>query len=534
MTARDQARGPGRAGDAWEAVIGLEIHVQLATRAKLFSRAPAPAPDADRAGPPTPNHLVDPVVLGLPGALPTLNEGAVELAVRLALALGAQVQGESRFARKHYLYPDLPKGYQITQGEAPLARGGEVWVTRGGALHPVPLERLHLEEDAGKSVHDAATQRTPVDFDRAGAALAEVVTAPELRSPEEAEAAFRSVREVAVAVGATPGDLERGHLRCDANVSVRRRSAAGLGPKVEVKNLNSFRFVRRALAFEIERQIEALEGGAAVVRETRTWDDAARETRPTRGKETVQNYRYLYEPDLLPLVMDEAWVERVRASLPELPAARRRRLVARLTGHWGLDPRDAATLAKSEQEFAYFEEVARGLGGTRQDGREAAKWLLGPVRALAAQRARGPAASAARPAQPAGPPATQPDAAPAAALVALVGAARRGALTVALAKEGVAAVIEDPTLDVDAWIEAHAGRSGPREIASAAARAVADHPAEAVDYRGGKDKLLGFFMGVVMRDLGGRADPGAVREALEQILDERPPGPDRRGKGAGA
>ncbi len=497
----DGARA-GAAGEPrghWEAVIGLEIHVQLATRAKLFSAAPVPAPAADRRAPPAPNHHLDPVVLGLPGVLPTLNGHAVELALRLALALEAEVQPESRFARKHYFYPDLPKGYQITQGEAPLARGGGVWVEHEGAPYRVPLERLHLEEDAGKSVHDAATGRTLVDFDRAGVALVEVVTAPAIASPALAEAVFRAVREVALAVGASHGDLERGHLRCDANVSVRRRGEAALGAKVEVKNLNSFRFVRRALAFEVARQTAALEAGERVARETRTWDDDARRTMLARQKETGRDYRYLYEPDLMPLAVDRAWVDRVRASLPELPAARRRRLMEA----WGVRREVAAALGSTEAEAAYFEEVARGLGGQPEDAEEAAKWLLGPLREVTTRRRR-----------PAGEPGV-----PARAVVALVGAARRGTITRSVARDGLAAAGDDVGLDVAAWIAARAGQASEDELAGAVARALNEHPAEVASYRAGKDRLLGFFMGVVMRALGGRADAGRARDALRRALD---------------
>ncbi len=508
-----------RAQEGWEAVIGLEIHVQLATRAKLFSAAPAPASEPvaawSQAAVAGPNRHLDPVVLGLPGTLPTLNRQAVELALRVALALGMDVQRESRFARKHYFYPDLPKGYQITQGEAPLALGGGVWVPEttspagpadrsARSRRWVAFTRLHLEEDAGKSVHDAASGRTLVDFDRAGVALVELVTEPVIRSPEEAEAVFRAVREVAVAVGATRGDLERGHLRCDANVSVRRAGEAGLGPKVEVKNLNSFRFVRRALDFEVRRQIRASEAGEAVVAETRTWDDAARRTVSTRRKETSLDYRYLYEPDLMPLVVDGAWVERVRGALPELPAARRRRLEET----WGLDPRAAATLGGDAAESAYFEEVARGLGGRPEDGREAAKWVLGELRALLGRQGGGPAESAP----------------PAETLVSLLAARRRGEITAAGVKAGLQAAMDataqgGPPLDVGAWLAERGSLVGADELGAAVAAVVAAHPDEVRAYVGGKRQLLGFFMGALMRALGGRADPGQAREALRRALD---------------
>ncbi len=329
----------------FEAVIGLEIHAQLLTASKIFC-------SCSTAFGAAPNTQVCPVCLGLPGPLPVLNREAVDLAVRAALALGCRINESSVFARKNYFYPDLPKGYQISQYERPLATGG--------ALTRVGITRVHMEEDAGKSIHEGfadSDRKTYVDFNRSGVPLIEIVTEPDLRSAADAAAFFSRLREILVWLGVNDGNMEEGSLRCDANVSVRRAGETALGTKAEVKNLNSFRFLEKALDHEIERQIEIVASGARVVQETRLWDPAAGHTVSMRSKEEAHDYRYFPEPDLPPLTVDAARVERIRADMPELPEARRRRFVDR----YALPEYDAAQLTQSREVSDYFEAaVAAG------------------------------------------------------------------------------------------------------------------------------------------------------------------------------
>ena len=307
----------------YEAVIGLEIHAQLMTATKIFCGC------STTFGAP-PNTHVCPVCLGLPGALPVLNRTAVDYAVRTALALGCEVHAQSVFARKNYFYPDLPKGYQISQYEAPLATGGGLEIRAGGPAKFVRLTRIHMEEDAGKSLHDGfpdSDRRTYLDFNRAGVPLIEIVSEPDMRSAEEAAAFFEKLRQIVVWLGVNDGNMEEGSLRCDANVSVRRSGETALGTKAEVKNVNSFRYLQKALEYEIERQIDVVEHGGRVIQETRLFDSAQGRTFSMRSKEEAHDYRYFPEPDLPPLVVDRARREAVRASLPELPEARMRRAV---------------------------------------------------------------------------------------------------------------------------------------------------------------------------------------------------------------
>ena len=308
----------------YEAVIGLEIHAQLRTRTKIFCGCGTSFGAA-------PNSQVCPVCLGLPGALPVLNGLAVDFAIKAALALGCSVQPQSIFARKNYFYPDLPKGYQISQYERPLALGGGLDITVDGRNKRVGLTRIHMEEDAGKSLHEGfpdSDRRTYVDYNRSGVPLIEIVSEPDLRSAAEAAEFFSRLRDIIVWIGVNDGNMEEGSLRCDANVSVRPRGQSAFGTKAEVKNVNSFRYVEKAIDYEIARQIDLLERGGTVVQETRLWDSAAGRTQAMRSKEEAHDYRYFPEPDLPPLIVDEARIARVRATMPELPEARRRRFVA--------------------------------------------------------------------------------------------------------------------------------------------------------------------------------------------------------------
>lgn len=488
---RSRPLGPphdGAVGGGLEAVIGLEIHAQLKTRTKIFCGCLA-----EFGGPP--NTHICPVCLGLPGALPALNERAVTLALRVAAALGCEVAPCSFFARKNYFYPDLPKGYQITQYEQPLATGGAI-AFRAGAKQgeqELRIARIHLEEDAGKLIHEP--DRTLIDYNRAGVPLLEIVTGPDLRTGEQAHACLRRLRQILIYLDACDGNLEEGSLRCDANVSLRM-AGGDLGAKVEIKNLNSFRGVWKALDHEIARQSALLAWGEEVVRETRGWDAATGTTVPQRRKEESDDYRYFPEPDLTPLLIGEAETAAAVASLPELPAARE----ARLAREHGLPHAVATQLCEEPSLADYFEATARALG----DGRAAANWMLTEVLAVLKERS---VAIVDLPIVPE-------------ALAGLLALMRDGHLSGRAAKRVFAemSVTGEPAPAVMA-------RLGLEQISdavtlSAAIKAVmAAHPTEVAAYRRGKTALLGFFVGRVVAATGGRANPNMVSRLLADALE---------------
>ncbi|MBX3702832.1 MAG: Asp-tRNA(Asn)/Glu-tRNA(Gln) amidotransferase subunit GatB [Steroidobacteraceae bacterium] len=474
----------------WETVIGLEIHAQLATRAKIFSGAST----AYGALPNVQASLVD---LGYPGVLPVLNREAVRMAVRFGLAIGATIARRSVFARKNYFYPDLPKGYQISQYELPIVQDGQVGIVlEDGAEKRIGVTRAHLEEDAGKSLHEGLGNSSGIDLNRAGTPLLEIVSEPDLRSAREAIAYMKKVHTLVRYLEICDGNMQEGSFRCDANVSVRHRGRHEFGTRCEIKNLNSFRFVERAIQYEVARQIELIEGGGSVVQETRLYDPDRHETRPMRSKEEANDYRYFPDPDLLPLALDEAFIEEVRATLPELPDQK----AARFTREHGLSAYDAGVLTASRELAAYYEEVAAGTGGGHK---LAANWVMGELSGFLNRDGI----------EIGGAPVT------AAALAGLLRRIHDGTISGKIAKEVFEAMWTERA-EADAVIEARGLRqiTDSAAIEQAIAQVMAANPAQLADYRAGKDKLFGFFVGQVMKATGGKANPAQLNELLRRML----------------
>ena len=474
----------------WETVIGLEIHAQLATCSKIFSGS------ATAYGAP-PNTQADLVDLGYPGVLPVLNGQAVRMAVKLGLAIGARIAELSVLARKNYFYPDLPKGYQISQYELPIVSQGSLEsVLEDGQRKRIGITRAHLEEDAGKSLHEGLPGMTGIDLNRAGTPLVEIVSEPDLRSAKEAVAYMKKMHTLVRYLEISDGNMQEGSFRCDANVSVRRAGAQKFGTRAEIKNLNSFRFVERAINFEVARQIELLESGRPVVQETRLYDPDKGETRPMRSKEDANDYRYFPDPDLLPLKVDAALIESVRATLPELPDQK----AARFCSEYGLSPYDAGVLTASRELADYYEEVVRAAPA---DPKLAANWVMGEL--AAALNKEGIEVSAGR--------------LPAARLAELLKRIADGTISGKIAKE-VFELMWSQSTDADAVIES----KGLRQITDSAAilRAIEDvmakNPSQLAEYRAGKDKLFGFFVGQVMKATGGKANPAQLNELLRNKL----------------
>ncbi len=473
----------------WEVVIGLETHAQLSTVSKIFSGAAT----AFGAAPNTQACAVD---LALPGVLPVPNKGAVERAVRFGLAVGGRIAPRSVFARKNYFYPDLPKGYQISQYELPVVVGGEVLFALDGAERRVQLTRAHLEEDAGKSLHEDFHGMSGIDLNRAGTPLLEIVTEPVMRSAKEAVAYAKALHSLVRWIGICDGNMQEGSFRCDANVSVRPAGTDRLGTRCEIKNLNSFRFLEKAIDFEVRRQVELIEEGGRVVQETRLWDPVKGETRSMRSKEDAQDYRYFPDPDLLPLEISPAWIARVQATMPELPGAMRERFIA---GH-GLSAADATTLTSSKALATYFEELVRLAGG---EPRACANWVLGELSALLNRLEVEADAS------PVGP----------AALAALLARVQDGTVSGKGAKEVFEAMAAGEG-GADAIIAAR----GLRQISDAGAiEAAVDQVLAASaklveDYRAGKEKAFNALVGQVMKATQGKANPGQVNAILKRRL----------------
>ena len=476
----------------YEAVIGLEVHVQLLTRSKIFCGCPNVFGSA-------PNTNVCPVCLGMPGSLPVLNHQAVEFAVKASQALNLVVNERSIFARKNYFYPDLPKGYQISQFDRPLAERGYIDVTAAdGQPKRIGITRLHMEEDAGKSMHEGfadSDTKTYVDLNRTGTPLAEIVSEPEISTPDEAFEYLTRLKEIILYTGVSDCNMEEGSLRCDANVSIRLRGETKLGTKVEVKNVNSFRFVRQALEYEIERQTEVLESGGTIQQETRLYNPGEGRTYSMRSKERAHDYRYFPEPDLLPLIVDEARQQAIRATLPELPEAKRQRLVT----EYGLSAGDAATLTATQSRADLFESEAKKAKSPKRLANILLSELQGRLKALNLEWEESP--------------------------VTIAGARlsadllEAGAISSKILKE-----LYDHAFEQKVDFPAIYEKEKPQQISDTGAlekmidEVIAASPKQVEQYRAGKTTMIGFFVGQVMKASGGKANPATLNELLKKKL----------------
>ena len=475
----------------YESVIGLEVHAQLLTHGKLFCACST----TFRADP---NEQTCPVCLGLPGVLPVLNRQAVEFAIRTGLAMQGKVAAVSRFARKNYFYPDLPKGYQISQYEEPIIDGGGLAITVEGTTKYIRLIRIHLEEDAGKSIHGenlADPTKSYVDLNRTGVPLLEIVSAPDLRSAEEARVYLQKLKTILEYIDVCDGNMEEGSLRCDANVSLRPRGMSELGIRSEIKNLNSFRNVQHAIEYEIERQTDVLESGGRVVQETRLFDANKGITQPMRSKEEAHDYRYFPDPDLVPICLGQDWIARVREALPELPDARRQRL----TSQHGLPAYDAEVLTASKALADYYEATVQAYNQPKI----VSNWVMGEVMRALHRHHHTPQEAPVTPGH----------------LAELLGLVEAGVLSGKIAKtvfeemyrSGKAApviVAEQGLLQV----------SDSAALEAVIAQVLGDNPGQVAEYRAGKHKVLGFFVGQTMKATQGQANPALVNELLRQAL----------------
>ncbi|MGB9859832.1 MAG: Asp-tRNA(Asn)/Glu-tRNA(Gln) amidotransferase subunit GatB [Moorellaceae bacterium] len=474
----------------YEAVIGLEVHVELKTESKAFC-------SCTTAFGGEPNTHVCPVCLGLPGILPVINRQMVEFGLKTALALHCEIAPLCKFDRKNYYYPDLPKNYQISQYDMPLARRGYLEIEVDGAKKRIGITRIHMEEDAGKLIHVEGPDGdySLVDYNRAGVPLLEIVSEPDLRSPEEARAYMEKLKAILEYIEVSDCKMQEGSLRCDANVSVRPKGSTTFGTKTEVKNMNSFRALQRALSFEIERQIAALERGERVVQETRAWDEERQVTYTMRSKEEAHDYRYFPEPDLVPLAIDREWIDRVRATLPELPDARRERLIRQ----YGLPEYDAGIITGSKALADYFERTVSLF----PDAKQVANWLMGDFLHLLNDRGWEPHQA---PVSPEG-------------LAELLKLQQEGTISVKIAKQvleemfatgrGAREIVESKGL---------VQISDVAELTAIVERVLEAHPKVVEDYRKGKEKALGFLVGQVMKETKGKANPGLVNELLKERL----------------
>jgi aspartyl-tRNA(Asn)/glutamyl-tRNA(Gln) amidotransferase subunit B len=479
--------------DRYEAVIGLEVHAQLETLTKAFCACSTNFGDA-------PNSNTCPVCLGLPGALPVLNKKALQLALAASLALNCKIQGRSRFARKNYFYPDLPKGYQISMYELPLATDGALEIELPGGAKRVGITRLHLEDDAGKSLHEGfldSDRWSYIDFNRCGVPLIEIVSEPDLRTSAEAYAYLTTLKQILEYTEVSDCNMEEGSLRCDANVSVRLRGAPKFGTKVEVKNLNSFRYLARALEYEIERQIGILESGGKITQETRSWNVAAGRTEPLRSKEFAHDYRYFPDPDLLPVTVLEPIVEQVRRSMPELPAAK----VARFIREYALTPYDAGLLTGNRALADYFESAVGAGAAAKTSAHWIAVELLRRLNDLGKDITGCPVSPT--------------------ALAELIGKVESGSITAASGKKVFAKMFETGKSAAEIiGAEGLAQISDTGAIEKIARAIVTGSPDNVAKYRSGNEGVFKFFVGQVMRETRGQANPQLVNEVVKQVLSE--------------
>lgn len=480
----------------WQTVIGLETHAQLSTTAKMFSGAAT----AFGAAPNTQACAVD---LALPGVLPVPNRGAIERAIKFGLAVNATINQRSIFARKNYFYPDLPKGYQISQYEIPIVQGGALVIPLNDREKTIRLTRAHLEEDAGKSLHEDFHGCSGIDLNRAGTPLLEIVSEPDLASAAEAVAYAKTLHALVRWLGICDGNMQEGSFRCDANVSVRRVGQSKLGTRCEIKNLNSFRFLEKAIEFEVARQIDILESGGAIVQETRLYDAEKNETRSMRSKEDAQDYRYFPDPDLPPLVIDEAWIAQLRSELPELPTVMKARFIAA----YGLSNYDAALLTTDRETASYYEELVKQVG----DAKLCANWLIGELFAAVNRAGLSLVDSPLAVAE----------------FAALLKRVQDGTLSAKLGKELFQELWNNPlgeSLSGMAWVDRLIERKGLRQISDSAViekiiqDVLAAHPQQVADFRAGKEKAFNSLVGQVMKLSRGQANPVQVNELLKDRL----------------
>jgi len=478
----------------YEAVIGLECHAQLLTDSKLFCSCSTKFGEA-------PNMNTCPVCLGLPGALPVLNRVAVAMAVRAALGLGCKINTESQWARKNYFYPDLPKGYQISQYDRPLAQHGFVEISVNGTRKKISVQRIHMEEDAGKSLHEGfpdSSRNTYLDFNRSGVPLVEIVTNPDLRSSAEAHEYLSRLKEILEYLEVNDGNMEEGSLRCDANVSVRRVGEQKFGTRTELKNMNSFRFVQKAIDFEVNRQIEVIEGGGRVIQETRLWNSVEEHTVSMRSKEEAHDYRYFPDPDLPLLVLDREWIGTIERSMPELPEARRRRFIE----EYALPEYDAGVLATTRALADFFEDTAKLSGQPKT----AANWIMGDLLRFYKDSNTDVKDLSHSPVKPM-------------MLAEMISLVEKGTISGKIAKtvmEEMYATSKAPQAIIEEKGLVQISNTG--EIEKIVTKVIEENPKPAEQYRQGKTGNLGFFVGQVMKATGGRANPQTVNEILRKRL----------------
>lgn len=475
----------------FEAVIGLEVHAQLLTESKIFS-----ASSATFGG--EANSKTDPVILGLPGVLPVLNRRAVEFAIRMGLATNCTIAKYSQFARKHYFYPDLPKGYQISQYEFPICSAGFVPIEVAGVKKNIRLNRIHLEEDAGKSIHDPALagHDTLVDLNRSGVPLIEIVTEPDIQSPEEAYAYLTAIKQLVTYLEICDGNMEEGSLRCDANVSIRPKGDKNLGVKTEVKNMNSFRNVERALIYEINRQIQIVESGGTIVQETLLWDANANVARSMRSKEEAHDYRYFPDPDLTPLIVSEEWIADIKSGLPELPNAKKQRFV----NEYGLPEYDAALIADSKSLADFYEAIVADC----PDYKLASNWVMTEIiRVLNEQKIS-----------------IENYPIPANNIAELLNLIQNDSISLKIAKTVYEFMLESgktaPAIIDEKGLSQISDSSKIEPIID---EIIEKNPKQVEEYRGGKDKVIGFFVGLVMKETRGKANPAVVNQLLKEKLN---------------